>query len=605
MKHFQRVGNGEFVKEPEINKETYKTEMNNTTMTTNAETIPEGGKKKRQLPSWMLPGYEKEAVVEKEEDLQEGWKDDSEHDQSGGWSKGNIRNFGKLGPRTEVRKEDNHDRGSIQNGVDMDRMDRVGRMRMMREKLRQSRRRSDQTPISNNMELKAVKQTARTMRGHRLLASTRMENERIQKADEKVIIGADVEGLYPALRDLEVAAICYKAVIDSNIVFQNIEYKKLGMYLAMNLTVEEAMIHPLGRVLPTRRSNGGSRPWVTGVLKDAEKMWRSREVDWTEMEKKVAVAEMVRIGVICMMNTHTFLWDGRWFLQRKGGPIGLRGTCAVARVVMLWWDGQLENILANNNIRLEEGARYMDDIRLLLNSIKEGWRWDGTGLAYCRDWQVEDENSGETTTQRTGRVLKDIMNSIISFLNLTIEIEDDFDDKKLPTLDIKIWYKGGKVLHEHFEKVMKTNLVLEQRSALNENTKMSSLSQKVVRILLNCSEELDNDSRVKHLEEFSTKLSTSGYKLDYIRKVMENGIKAYERKLDLSNLPKTDEKFSPLHLPKAFKAGARRDKKMMAKSEWFKGGKKDDMVDNKASDGGRGGRNPGRNRWRRGSHTHG
>ena len=45
-------------------------------------------------------------------------------------------------------------------------------------------------------------------------------------------------------------------------------------------------------------------------------------------------------------------------------------------------------------------------------------------------------------------------------------------------------------MHEHYEKEMKTNLVLEQRSALNENTKVSSLSQEVVRILLNFSEEL-------------------------------------------------------------------------------------------------------------------
>ena len=380
-----------------------------------------------------------------------------------------------------------------------------------------------------------------------------------------------MEGLYPALRDLEVAAICYKAVIDSDIEFDNIEYKKLGIYLAMNLTAEEAMIHPLARVLPTRRSSSGGRPWVTGVRKDADKMWRSKEVEWTRLEKRVAVAEMVRIGVICMMNTHTFLWDGKWFLQKEGGPIGLRGTCAVARIVMLWWDGQLLDILNKNNIRLEEGARYKDDIRLLHKSIKEGRRWDGYGLAYCEEWEEEDKRNGETQTQRTGRILKDVMNSIIYFLNLTIEIEDDFDDRKLPTLDVKIWYQDGRVLHEHYEKEMKSNLVLEQRSALSENTKVSSLSQEVVRILLNCAEELNNASRSLHLENFTTKLSTSGYKLEYIRKVMMNGIKSYERKLAMSNLSEEDERFSPLHLPKTFRAGDRRDRKMLAKSNWFVG----------------------------------
>ena len=108
--------------------------------------------------------------------------------------------YGKGGLRTELRSEDTKEKSNIQNGVDMDRMDRVGRMRMLREKLRQSRRKSEQTPISKDMDLKLVRQTARTMRGKRFLASTRMENKKVQEENGKVIIGADVEGLYPALR---------------------------------------------------------------------------------------------------------------------------------------------------------------------------------------------------------------------------------------------------------------------------------------------------------------------------------------------------------------------------------------------------------------------
>ena len=52
---------------------------------------------------------------------------------------------------------------------------------------------------------------------------------------------------------------------------------------------------------------------------------------------------------------------------------------------------------------------------------------------------------------------------------------------------------------------MKTNLVLEQKSALSENTKVSSLSQEVGRIFLNCSEELENSSRMEDLESFTTR----------------------------------------------------------------------------------------------------
>ena len=65
-----------------------------------------------------------------------------------------------------------------------------------------------------------------------------------------------------------------------------------------------------------------------------------------------------------MMISHLFQWDGKIFLQRQGGPIGLRSTCAVARITMMQWDGKLAELLEASNIRLEMGARYMDDVRL-------------------------------------------------------------------------------------------------------------------------------------------------------------------------------------------------------------------------------------------------
>ena len=123
----------------------------------------------------------------------------------------------------------------------------------------------------------------------------------------------------------------------------------------------------------------------------------------------------------------------------------------------------------------------MDNVRLVMDSLKEGWRWLDDGIYFCEDWRADDIASGETATQRTAKELRKMMNSIIHFLNLTIEIQDDFPDLKLPTLDLKIWVEKEKILYEHYEKPMKTNLVLEQKSALSENTKVSSLSQEVVR----------------------------------------------------------------------------------------------------------------------------
>ena len=83
---------------------------------------------------------------------------------------------------------------------------------------------------------------------------------------------------------------------------------------------------------------------MTGDVKKAENSWNIPEVEWTKLEQKLVVAEMTRIGVITMMNTHLFQWDGKFYLQRKGGPIGLRATCAVARMTMLFWDEKSSKI---------------------------------------------------------------------------------------------------------------------------------------------------------------------------------------------------------------------------------------------------------------------
>ena len=220
-------------------------------------------------------------------------------------------------------------------------------------------------------------------------------------------------------------------------------------------------------------------------MKNAEASLNIPDKEWTRLEEKILVAEMVRIGVIVMMNTHLFRFDGKIFLQKEGGPIGLRATCCVARITMLHWDGKLIEKLKQNNIKLDEGARYMDDIRAILAGIRAGWRWIDDGLFYCKEWEEEDKMLGETPTQRTSRILQGIMNSIMNFLNLTMEIADDFQDKKLPTLDLKIWVQpGGKiVLYEHFVKPMKSNLVVQRRIALSENTKVASLTREVVRLL--------------------------------------------------------------------------------------------------------------------------
>ena len=60
------------------------------------------------------------------------------------------------------------------------------------------------------------------------------------------------------------------------------------------------------------------------------------------------------------------MFGGEFYRQTSGRPIGLRSTCAVARLVMKVWDDKWLARLDELKIRLEEAIRYIDDGRAVI-----------------------------------------------------------------------------------------------------------------------------------------------------------------------------------------------------------------------------------------------
>ena len=58
----------------------------------------------------------------------------------------------------------------------------------------------------------------------------------------------------------------------------------------------------------------------------------------TEEERRGILAGVMEVMVELLFSTHLYSFGGNTYLQKDGGPIGLRGTCAVARVLMCEWD---------------------------------------------------------------------------------------------------------------------------------------------------------------------------------------------------------------------------------------------------------------------------
>ena len=304
--------------------------------------------------------------------LQEAAREVSTHQEENnpsldGYKKSDIRFFLKEGTRTSpptIHCKDTTTK--IDDSAPFD------KMKVLRGKMQASRQKRENQPASNAILVrKQAGAKPRTWRGERLKYARDAKKEEIHDVLELVVVGADVEALYPSLSDVDVAWICHDAVMKSKVTFSNIDYRKALKYIAISLDKTEQRLSPLYRVLPRRTSKGGVRPGVTSDP-DNDENWAfpCQMESLTTLEKKRIVATVVQIGVLTMMGTHVYTFDGKLFLQKAGGLIGLRSTCAVARITMSEWDARWGKIMEDNNVELKGKSRYMDDICNFLYALK-------------------------------------------------------------------------------------------------------------------------------------------------------------------------------------------------------------------------------------------
>ena len=137
-------------------------------------------------------------------------------------------------------------------------------------------------------------------------------------------------------------------------------------------------------------------------------------------------------------------------MQNGGGPIGLRCTAAISRVVMNTHDNLVFRALNRCKIETLLMCRYVDDGRMILKPIKKGWRWTGQSFEYSLDWETEDQDEDPIT--RTSREILKVQNSQIQMLKFTPETELEFEDQRLPTLDFSLkTEEDGKISYLYFE----------------------------------------------------------------------------------------------------------------------------------------------------------
>ena len=188
-------------------------------------------------------------------------------------------------------------------------------------------------------------------------------------------------------------------------------------------------------------------------------------------------------------------------------------------------------------------VRYIDDLRIYCYPIKKGWWWSSGGWKY--DPSIPDSRDDE---ERTREEICKSLNSVMDFLQFTVETQKDFVNNMLPTLDIQIRVESnGLLTYKHFTKPTNNNILLQKGTALSDETVFSSLRQELIRRMKNTSMDIDLDTRIEIIEEFIQILVNGGHKYSYIKAIVLQALTKYMYMVERSLKNIEDRDYMPLY----------------------------------------------------------
>ena len=122
------------------------------------------------------------------------------------------------------------------------------------------------------------------------------------------------------------------------------------------------------------------------------------------------------------------------------------------------------------------------------------------------------------------------IDSVSPDLDFTMEICEDFEDRKLPTLFFSLFIGDIGIEHTYYEKTMKNQTLLMERSSLGTQQKMSIMTNELQRRLEVIGENLPQIERNEIVEKYTKQLINSENKWKQVRNIIVSGLKGQKKK---------------------------------------------------------------------------
>ena len=189
-----------------------------------------------------------------------------------------------------------------------------------------------------------------------------------------------------------------------------------------------------------------------------------------------------------------------------------------------------------------------------------------------------DYVTGYRQQRRTKKFLLATQNTIKDYLKFTAEGLRDFEGGWLPTLDTSLKVLGDNTtIFKYYEKEHSSKKILQQKTALEENSKQKIISNDFIRRLVNTLEGQDKEVMVDIADRYAQKLINSGYSHEQARKTIVNGIRWFA-----SRKKRCLKEGRTLRRTGLESRSTRTRNRSLAKTSWFKKKPKEDLYEKKA-----------------------
>ena len=237
----------------------------------------------------------------------------------------------------------------------------------------------------------------------------------------------------------------------ANMKLEGFNWKEMARYLRMCGNPGLWAKWRVKKYLPVRVHSKGSEPGIFGAEaqgphSDSEQC-EFPNLQINNHDIKTLLAASQAIAAQETFKSHVYSFGGKLYQQLLGGPIGLRITTVIAKIRMASWLRHVKFALKKAGIEVWMTKLYVDDVRLVVSEVPRGHGWrkgsNTPEYLHSEEGAIRDIDDDFTYQRRTANKILELMNMIEPDLEFTIELEEDFPNGKIPTLDFSMWLGEG------------------------------------------------------------------------------------------------------------------------------------------------------------------